>query len=87
MTMKDKCQYADKCPIFTGILQDMVITTKVFKNQYCEAGIEGRNKCKRFQCMQKYGYVPDTVLPHSVQTLEDIAKEYQLHKTHIQNLK
>ncbi|MEW6527185.1 MAG: hypothetical protein AB1444_11010 [Spirochaetota bacterium] len=75
--MNDKCHYADKCPIFTGILQDMVVTTKVFKSLYCE-GIEGRNQCKRFQCMQKYGYVPDTVLPNSVQTLEDIAKEYHL---------
>ncbi|MCX8124099.1 MAG: hypothetical protein N3F66_08045 [Spirochaetes bacterium] len=76
--MKDKCPYAENCPIFTGILSDMQFTTLAFKAKYCLAGIEGRNMCKRFQCKQKYGKVPDLLLPNSVLTLDEIAKEYLL---------
>lgn len=73
--MKDICPYAETCPIFKGILSDMVVTTKVFKATYCEAGIEGRTQCKRFQCKNKFGKVPDTLLPNSILSIDEIAKE------------
>jgi hypothetical protein len=73
--MNDVCPSAEKCPIFTGILKDKSFTTKAYKEQYCEAGIEGRNNCRRFQCKQKFGKVPENLLPNSNKSLDDIQKE------------
>ncbi|URA10343.1 hypothetical protein [Thermospira aquatica] len=73
--MSDICPNVAKCPIFTGILKDRTFTTNAYKQLYCEAGLEGRNKCKRFQCKQKYGKVPDNLLPNSIKTLEEIGRE------------
>ncbi len=52
--MSDICPFAEKCPIFGGILKDKVFTTKAYKDKYPEAGAEGRNACKRFQCKQRF---------------------------------
>ena len=40
------------------------------KPQYCEAGIEGGNNCRRFQCKQKFGKVPENLLPNSNKSLQ-----------------
>ena len=73
--MNDICPSAEKCPIFNGILKDKVITTKVYKSQYCENGEEGRESCRRWQFKQKYWKVPDNLLPNSIKTIEEIYKE------------
>jgi len=73
--MNDICPMAEKCPIFSGILKGKDFTTKSYKSQFCEAGTEGRNNCRRFQCKQKYGKVPENLLPNSNQTIDAIGKE------------
>lgn len=74
--MEDKiCPSAEKCPIFSGILKDRVMTTKSYKTRFCEAGVQGREACKRWQVKQAYGKVPDTLLPNSPKNLEQIATE------------
>ncbi|HNZ27239.1 MAG TPA: hypothetical protein PK385_02350 [Spirochaetota bacterium] len=72
------CPSAEKCPIFSGILKGKDYTTKSYKAKYCEAGVEGRNSCKRFQCKQKFGKVPDTLLPNTYKTLDEIQRESNL---------
>ncbi|HZK19148.1 MAG TPA: hypothetical protein VFC68_00330 [Treponemataceae bacterium] len=72
--MLDICPSAQKCPIFTGILKNKSFTTKTYKSQYCEAGIEGRDNCKRWQYKNKFGKVPETLLPNATESLEKIAQ-------------
>ncbi|NLT49331.1 MAG: hypothetical protein GXX85_00240 [Ignavibacteria bacterium] len=73
--MADVCPSADKCPIFSGVLKGKEITSKNYRLQYCENGIVGRNNCKRWQCKNKFGKVPEQLLPNSKKTLEEIAAE------------
>ncbi len=73
--MPTACPSSPKCPIFTGILKDKFFTTKAYKAQFCEAGEEGRNNCLRWQCKQKFGKVPEDLLPNTNKTLEQIYEE------------
>ncbi len=70
--MVNVCPIAEKCPIFSGILKDKIITTKVYKSKYCENGEEGRKDCRRWQFIKEFGKVPDNLLPHSTKTIEEI---------------
>jgi hypothetical protein len=73
--MNDICPSAEKCPIFTGALIRKEYTTKAYKSLYCNKGVEGRNNCRRWQCKQKYGKVPEDLLPNSFQTIEQIGRQ------------
>jgi hypothetical protein len=73
--MIDVCPSFDKCPIFNGILLGKDFTTASYKRLYCEAGEQGRLNCRRWQMKQKYGKVPNDLLPNAMKTLEEIAKE------------
>jgi hypothetical protein len=74
-SMSDVCPYWEKCPIFSGILKDRVFTTKSYLSLYCEAGEEGRGNCKRFQCRERFGRVPENLLPNSNKSIEEIGLE------------
>lgn len=73
--MSDICPSAEKCPIFLDTLKNKSMTAKAYKLQYCEAGEAGRNACRRWQCKQKYGKVPDNLMPNSIKTIEEIGRE------------
>jgi hypothetical protein len=65
------CPKTEKCPIFNGILKGTEFT-ETYKNLYCLAGEEGRNKCRRFQVAQKCGSCPPDILPNSTKKLDQI---------------
>ena len=65
------CPKTPKCPIFQGILKGTEFT-ETYKKLYCEAGEEGRNRCKRYQVAMKVGKCPDNILPNSSKTVEEI---------------
>jgi hypothetical protein len=65
------CPKTEKCPIFNGILKGTEFT-ETYKNLYCLAGLEGRNKCRRFQVAEKCGMCPPDILPNSSKKLEEI---------------
>jgi hypothetical protein len=73
--MSQLCPSAEKCPIFNGMLKDKVVATKMYQTQYCEAGEEGRNKCRRWQSKERFGKVPPNLLPNSFKSLDDIARD------------
>lgn len=74
--MNDKiCPAAEKCPIFSGVLQGIEMTSKAYKTRYCEAGEAGRQKCKRWQVKEAFGKVPEKLLPNSDRSVQDIAKD------------
>ena len=74
--MSQVCPNSEGCPIFTGALKDKAFTTKSYKSQFCEAGDEGRNSCRRWQVGQKYGKVPEKLMPNSSKTVEEIGEEF-----------
>lgn len=76
--MSDCCPSVEKCPIYTGVLQGKEYTTKAYKMMYCEAGDEGKQKCKRWQIKQKYGSCPPTILPNTADSIESIGTKYRL---------
>ena len=49
--------------------------TEVYKKQYCEAGEEGRKRCRRFQVASVTGKCPPNVLPNATKTAEQIIAE------------
>jgi hypothetical protein len=73
--MNDICPSAEKCPIFNNMLIGKYYTTQAYKSQYCEKGEDGRKNCRRWQCKQKFGKVPEKLLPNSFKTIEQIGKE------------
>jgi hypothetical protein len=68
------CPNAEKCPIFNGILKGKEYSTKAYKTQYCE-NPDKREECRRWQCKQKFGKVPDNLLPNSGKSIEEIGRE------------
>jgi hypothetical protein len=72
--MNTTCPSAEKCPIFNGILKDKQFTSNAYRQQFCEAGESGRNNCKRWQCKNRYGKVPEDLLPNAKLSLEEIGK-------------
>lgn len=73
--MVDICPSAEKCPVYDGSLVDENFTTEYYKETYCEAGPEARGECRRFQSKEKYGKVPDGLLPNATITVEEIGIE------------
>lgn len=72
--MSDICPNSITCPIFSGVLKGKEFTTKAYKKQYCEAGVEGRNNCMRYQVKQKVGVVPPDLLPNSTKSIDEIIR-------------
>ncbi|MCX7986784.1 MAG: hypothetical protein N2662_07585 [Bacteroidales bacterium] len=70
--MSERCEYFEKCPIYSGILVDMAVTAANYRRLYCEAGESGWNTCKRYQVRKRVGRVPADLLPNSFKTVEEI---------------
>jgi hypothetical protein len=65
------CPKTPKCPIFNGILKGTEFTG-TYKKLYCEAGEEGRLRCRRFQVALRTGMCPPDILPNSSKTVDEI---------------
>ncbi|MGC8824005.1 MAG: hypothetical protein ACP5PZ_05345 [Bacteroidales bacterium] len=70
--MLGRCEYSEKCPIYSGILKDYAVTSINCRKLYCEAGEAGWSLCKRYQVRKRAGRVPDDLLPNSYKTVEEI---------------
>lgn len=66
------CKNYQTCPIFSGMLQGKEVTSKGYKNQYCQAGEAGWLKCKRFIVKEKTGKCPPKMLPNAMKSIEEI---------------
>lgn len=73
--MDNTCEFYEKCPIYNDILKDAVMTSKAYRQQYCEAGEDGRKTCKRYQVRVRAGKCPPNVLPNSARDVESIIAE------------
>jgi hypothetical protein len=77
--MENICPNSAQCPIFSGVLTDKEITAKSYRKNYCEAGEEKWNSCKRFITKKQYGKCPPDLLPNSMKTIEEIGILYKLN--------
>jgi hypothetical protein len=68
------CPKTPKCPIFHGILKGTEYT-ETYKKLYCEAGEDGRQRCRRYQVAQKVGVCPPDILPNSSKSVEEIVEK------------
>jgi hypothetical protein len=50
----------------------------VYKKQYCEAGEEGRKRCRRFQVATIVGKCPPGILPNATKTAEEIIADMKI---------
>ncbi len=73
--MDNICKKFEKCPIYSGILVGKEFTSKSYKNQYCEAGNDGWESCKRYQVSEKNGEVPPDLLPNSKLSVDEIIEK------------
>jgi len=72
------CKNFEKCPIYTGILNDKTTTTQIYKKQYCTNGKEGWENCRRYQVKEKTGKCPPDLLPNSFKTADQVVREFSL---------
>jgi len=74
------CKRAEKCPMYSGILDSNPTLIRTYKNLYCENGKQGRERCKRFQVASIIGSCPHYVLPNSQLSVEEIINRMEEKK-------
>jgi len=75
--MEAICKNFEKCPIYTGLLKDKVVTSAVYRKQYCDAGEKSWSQCKRYQVKEATGKCPPDLLPNSKRSVSEIARDMQ----------
>lgn len=71
---KQKCNYAEKCPVFSGELKEDEKPTFLYHNIFCKAGYRGWNACKRYN-IYELGITPDVaILPENNEPVEVLMK-------------
>ena len=69
------CEKVEKCPIYLGILKSNEMLTRTYKNLFCENGVEGKNKCVRYQVAKVMGSCPPNILPNTKVSVEEIVEK------------
>ena len=72
------CSNFEKCPIYSGVLQDKAMTTRSYQQQYCNNGKQGWENCRRYQVKSRTGKCPADLLPNSFKTADQIIRELGL---------
>jgi len=54
------------------------MTTGVYRQLYCDAGVAGWMKCRRYQVKEKTGSCPDRIIPNAPHTVEEIIRRFGL---------
>lgn len=75
--MSTSCPNLNGCPIYTGVLQGKTMTSKAYRQFFCESNFQN---CKRFQVKTATGKCPPDLLPNSILSVEQIIADYQLAK-------
>jgi hypothetical protein len=73
--METICKNFEKCPIYTGILIGKEMTSKNYKQRYCDAGEKGWLSCKRYMVKERTGKCPPDLLPNATKDIETIINE------------
>ncbi len=74
---KQKCNYADQCPVFSGELKENDKPLFLYQNIFCLAGRRGWNACKRHNLYEMDIDPGSTVLPENNEPVEDLVRRLQ----------
>ncbi len=73
--MSETCPSLSACPIYSGILQGKSMTSKAYRQFFCESDFK---TCKRYLVKQAVGKCPPDLLPNTTMSVEEIIKEFHL---------
>ncbi len=76
--MCETCKHYQSCPVYWGKLRNSSMTTGVYRQLYCDAGVTGWVKCRRYQVKEKTGRCPDRVIPNAMQSADQIIRRFGL---------
>ena len=76
--MCSTCKHYQSCPVYWGKLRNSSMTTGVYRQLYCDAGVAGWMKCRRYQVKEKTGSCPDRIIPNAPHTVEEIIRRFGL---------
>jgi len=76
--MSEQCPLFEKCPIYSGLLKGQTHTTETYRKLYCDAGEKGRSTCKRWQVRSRFGKCPESILPNTQGSVDQIGRDYDL---------
>lgn len=76
--MSNNCPSIEKCPIYTGVLKGKEMTSKAYRQYFCQT--KEYVTCKRYMVKESTGTCPPDILPNSFQSVEDIIIKYNLEK-------
>ena len=71
-----KCPNYEKCPIYNGVLKGKTLTSKAYKQFFCDSA--NFTECKRYMVKIATGVCPPDILPNSILTVEEIISQYDL---------
>lgn len=72
------CPNSSGCPVYSGKITDKFKTTEDYKKEYCEAGTESYESCRRYQVRQVIDRCPQNVLPNTPQSVDDLLSSMDL---------
>ena len=78
--MNKRCKYYKTCPIYSGILKSMEITSTIYKTKYCEISKEGWELCKRYQIKEATGKCPPNLLPNARKNVDALIAIYNIKR-------
>ena len=69
--MEDNCPFYKQCGIFDKYLNG-ASNSGIYKNLFCHRGMEGHENCKRYKVYETLGNCPDSILPNSSYSVQEI---------------
>ncbi|MBN2175545.1 MAG: hypothetical protein JW731_15560 [Bacteroidales bacterium] len=69
---RDRCKYADECPVYKGELGKPEKPLFLYHNVFCLSGFKGWNACNRYN-LYKYDIVPpNKLLPEDKVSIDEL---------------
>jgi len=78
---KQKCNYADRCPVFSGELKEDDKPLFLYHNIFCLSGRRGWNACKRHNLYEMNIDPGKKILPENNDPLEELSDKLSDHNT------
>ena len=75
-----KCKYSSSCPVYKGALKERNKPSFMYKNVFCERGMDGWNACKRFHVYEMGFDPPNDLFPGNSDSIEHILSKNKQNK-------
>jgi len=73
----EKCPKTAKCPLFQGEILVSKVAQEIYMELYCDNGVNGRSKCKRFLLSESLKRpISVEVMPNDERSIEELLIRY-----------